>query len=148
MLFQHYLHLSNFYIKHLFKLLCAIAVVLIAVLISWVYIKINKKCHHNTQSEQIQCDEVKIAEPKYIPIYIAYFIIPLSVSNLLIFIVIFILIAWLVIKGKFSYFNPYLLIFGYHFYKLKINNYNDKYAKYSIFLISKKQIKVIKIIMI
>lgn len=50
----------------------------------------------------------------------------------------------LILKGKFSYFNPYLLFFGYHFYEVSIDTDGEKYAKYKLFLISKQKIKYIK----
>ncbi|AXL33236.1 hypothetical protein C3I17_06015 [Campylobacter jejuni] len=92
----------------------------------------------------MNCIEIEIAEPKYIPIYIAYFVIALSVDNWKNFCFIFILICLLILKGKFSYFNPYLL-FSYNFYEISINEDGNKYAKYKVFLISNQKIKNIKI---
>ncbi|STP12962.1 Uncharacterised protein [Helicobacter mustelae] len=113
-------------------------------LVSWLYIFCIEKHYQNTDDEQMKCDEIEIAEPKYIPIYIAYFVIAVSIDNWLIFIVVFVLIYLLILKGKFSYFNPYLLFFGYHFYEVSINMNQGKNAKYKIFLISKRKIKAIK----
>ena len=93
----------------------------------------------------MECSEVTIAEPKYIPVYIAYFVIAVSINNLLIFSVVFILIYLLILKGKFSYFNPYLIFLGYHFYEVSIDSNQEKYAKYKLFLISKQAIKDVKI---
>ncbi|EAH8791878.1 hypothetical protein EWP86_06355 [Campylobacter jejuni] len=92
----------------------------------------------------MNCNEIEIAEPKYIPIYIAYFVIAISIDDCKIFCFVFILIYLLILKGKFSYFNPYLL-FSYNFYEISINEDENKYAKYKVFLISNQKIKNIKI---
>lgn len=123
----------------------SLCIIMIALLLSYLYIYCAKKHYQDIQSETIECSEVTIAEPKYIPVYIAYFVIAVSISDLLIFSVVFILIYLLIFKGKFSYFNPYLLFFGYHFYEVSVDINREKYAKYKLFLISKQKIKYIKI---
>ena len=112
-------------------------------IISYLYIYCIKKYNQNTQSEQMECNEIEIAEPKYIPIYITYFVIAVSINDLVIFCFVCILIYLLILKGKFSYFNPYIL-FSYHFYEVSISTNDNKYAKYKVFLISKQKIKNIK----
>lgn len=126
------------------NLIVALCIIVVALLFSHLYIYCIKKYYQNTQSEPMECSEVTIAEPKYIPVYIAYFVIAVSIDDLLIFGVIFTLIYLLILKGKFSYFNPYLLFFGYHFYEVSIDSNQEKYAKYKLFLISKQKIKYIK----
>lgn len=123
----------------------ALCIIIVALLLSYLYIYCIKKHSQNTQSESMECSDVEIAEPKYIPVYIAYFVIAVSIDDLLIFGVVFILIYLLILKGKFSYFNPYLLFFGYHFYEVSIDTDSEKYAKYKLFLISKQKIKYIRI---
>lgn len=127
------------------NLIAALCIIVVALLSSHLYIYCVKKYYQNTQSEPMECSEVTIAEPKYIPVYIAYFVIAVSINNLLIFSVVFILIYLLILKGKFSYFNPYLLFLGYHFYEVSIDSNQEKYAKYKLFLISKQAIKDVKI---
>lgn len=126
------------------SIMCIFSVIIISFCISYLYIYYIKKHNEYTQSEQMNCIEIEIAEPKYIPIYIAYFVIALSVDNWKNFCFIFILICLLILKGKFSYFNPYLL-FSYNFYEISINEDGNKYAKYKVFLISNQKIKNIKI---
>lgn len=122
-----------------------IGIFIFSLLVSWFYIFLSKKNNKNKNSETMECIEVEIAEPKYIPIYIAYFVIALSIKhNWLIFCIVFIMIYLLIIKGKFSYFNPYLLFLGYHFYEVQIENSSNENAKYKLFLISNKKIKNIK----
>ena len=99
------------------NILCVLCIIFVALILSYLYIYCVKKYKQNTQSEQMECGEIEIAEPKYIPIYITYFVIAVSINKLLIFCSVFILIYLLILKGKFSYFNPYLL-FSYHFYRI------------------------------
>lgn len=126
------------------NLIVALCIIVIALLLSYLYIYCVRKYHQDTESELMKCSEIEIAEPKYIPIYIAYFVIAVSIDNWIVFGVVFILIYLLILKGKFSYFNPYLLFLGYHFYEVSIDINRSKYAKYKIFLISNQTIKTIK----
>lgn len=127
------------------NIIVALCMVVFALLFSYLYIYCVKKHYQDTQSEQIECSEIEVAEPKYIPVYIAYFVISASIDDLLTFSIVFTLIYLLILKGKFSYFNPYLLFFGYHFYEVSVDVNREKYAKYKLFLISKQKIKYIKI---
>ncbi|BCZ19342.1 hypothetical protein NHP190012_09840 [Helicobacter sp. NHP19-012] len=92
---------------------------------------------------------VEVAEPKYIPVYIAYFVIAVGLENRDMFFVVFGLIYSFIIMGKFSCFNPYLLFFGYNFYEISIDpsqitGDSHEHAKYKVFLISKRNLKVEK----
>lgn len=122
----------------------SLCIIVVALLSSYLYIYCVKKYYQNIESERIEYSEIEIVEPKYIPVYIAYFVIAVSIDNLLIFGVVFTLIYLLILKGKFSYFNPYLLFFGYHFYEVSISINQGKNAKYKIFLISSQTIKTTK----
>lgn len=126
------------------SILYALSIMVFALLFSYFYIHCVKKYNSDTQSEQIECSEIEIAEPKYIPIYITYFVIAVSINDFILFCFVFILIYLLILRGKFSYFNPYLL-FSYHFYEASINTKQDRYAQYKIFLISKQKIKNIRV---
>ncbi|WP_121022791.1 hypothetical protein [Helicobacter vulpis] len=118
--------------------------VLVCALLSCLYMRLIEKYilpFDATHSVEV----VEVAEPKYIPIYIAYFVIAVSLENWIIFAVVFTLIYFLILKGKFSYFNPYLLFFGYHFYEISIDlnkaHGQNMYAKFKVFLISKRTLK-------
>ncbi|WP_104732807.1 hypothetical protein [Helicobacter salomonis] len=121
---------------------------LVCALLSRLYICFVEK--HIAPSDEMRAVEmVEVAEPKYIPVYIAYFVIAVSLENWFMFAVVFIIIYLLILKGKFSYFNPYLLFFGYHFYEVaidpsQITSDSHMYAKYKVFLISKRKLKIEK----
>ncbi|RDU57922.1 hypothetical protein [Helicobacter sp. MIT 99-5507] len=124
----------------------------ISLFLSWLYIVVVQQCYKDTQSEQICSTEIEIAEPKYIPIYITYFVIALSIPysqensihGWILFSITYLFIWFLILKGKFSFFNPYLLICGFNFYEATIDSKRSEYARYKIFLISKQVIKNIK----
>lgn len=126
------------------NIIIILCIIFIAAFLSLLYICCIKKYYQNTECESMECNEIEIAEPKYIPIYIAYFVIAVSIDDCVIFCAIIILIYLLILKGKFSYFNPYLLFFGYHFYEVSIDTNQTRYAKYKLFLISKQNIKEVK----
>lgn len=71
----------------------------------YIYVQ-NKK----TNDEHANIESIEIAEPKYIPIYIAYFVISLSINDIILFFIVYVIVFLFVIKWKFSYFNPYLLL--------------------------------------
>ncbi|WP_053944744.1 hypothetical protein [Helicobacter ailurogastricus] len=138
-----YLHTTAF---SFLKLACILLGAVGCALFSYFYMRLIEK--HIPPSDKMRTVEmVEVAEPKYIPIYIAYFVIAVSFEHCKeykIFIVVFILIYLLILKGKFSYFNPYLLFFGYHFYEISIDlnkTHGQNYAKFKVFLISKRTLK-------
>ena len=57
----------------------AICFVMVAIFACISYLCIRPYTNINTQGHSMQCTEIEIAEPKYIPIYIAYFVIALSI---------------------------------------------------------------------
>lgn len=138
------IQISVFQFIILGNIILAICIGFVALLLSHCYIHFVKKYNQDKQDEEMECNEIEIAEPRYIPIYIAYFVIAISIDNWIVFGVVFILIYLLILKGKFSYFNPYLLFLGYHFYEVSVDVHQSKYAKYKIFLISNQTIKTIK----
>ncbi|MDD7600285.1 MAG: hypothetical protein SPJ69_01150 [Campylobacter sp.] len=115
--------------------LWALLICIVGFALSNLYIYLQNK---KTNDEHANIESIEIAEPKYIPIYIAYFVISLSINDIILFFIVYVIVFLFVIKGKFSYFNPYLLLW-YNFYEAEIKN--DKSANYKIFLISKNIIK-------
>ncbi|WP_163499586.1 hypothetical protein [Helicobacter suis] len=117
---------------------------IVCAMLSYIYMYLIER-YMKPSDKMSAVEMVEIAEPKYIPVYIAYFVIAVSIEDWKIFMVVFLLIYFLILKGKFSYFNPYLLFFRYHFYEVsidpnKIEGGSDPhtYAKFKVFLISKR----------
>ncbi|WP_279062176.1 hypothetical protein, partial [Campylobacter lanienae] len=51
----------------------------------YIYVQ-NKK----TNDEHANIESIEIAEPKYIPIYIAYFVISLSINDIILFFIVYV----------------------------------------------------------
>lgn len=72
----------DLFVLNLDSLVFSVAILLIALLLSCSYIFFIRKINKNIQAETMKCSEIEIAEPKYIPIYIAYFVIALSIPKI------------------------------------------------------------------
>lgn len=81
---------------------------------------------------------IETAEDKYMTLYIVCFVISLNINDIITFFIVYFIVFLFVIKAKFSYFNPYLMLW-YNFYEAEIEN--KKSANYKICLISKNTIK-------
>lgn len=79
--------------------------------------------------------EIELANNSYLPTYLGYFFVSLSVNNVPTLVVVFLIIYIFTFLSQSLYFNPIFLIFGYQFYFIKNTN-NIK-----IFLITRKQLK-------
>lgn len=89
--------------------------------LAWFSIWITKKCLSDEDSMQI--DEIKPTESTFLPVYIGLFVIALSFSEKSItletwFLILILFWFWLFLE-EVSYFNPFLLFFGYRFYEVK-----------------------------
>ena len=80
--------------------------------------------------------EVEQANNAFLPSYLGYFFVALSVPYCETLIFVFALLFLFTFFSQTLYFNPLFLLFGYHFYYLTTTN-NTK-----IFLITRKSIKV------
>lgn len=91
--------------------------------------------------EEDNLSEIKDIEPAnnaFLPSYLGYFFVALSVPNFETLICIYVILFIFTYYSQTLYFNPIFLIFGYHFYYITSNN-NVK-----IFVISKKEIRTSK----
>ncbi|MFV0193987.1 hypothetical protein OBJ93_00750 [Empedobacter falsenii] len=79
--------------------------------------------------------EIELANNNFLPTYLGYFFVSLSVNNTSTLIVVFLMIYVFTFLSQTLYFNPIFLLFGYHFYFIK----TQKNIK--IFLITRKKLK-------
>ena len=93
-----------------------LAIVLIA-FSSIMFLQISKK--FIKANDTLEIKSIKVAEPTYIPVYVAYFVIAMSISSKETFIWISIILVLLIWATKMFYFNPILLLFRYHFYEIQ-----------------------------
>lgn len=79
--------------------------------------------------------EIEQANNAYLPSYLGYFFVALSVPHCDTLIFVFAILFLFTFLSQTLYFNPLFLIFGYHFYYLKTA------TNIKIFLITKKELK-------
>ncbi|WP_169478828.1 hypothetical protein [Campylobacter ureolyticus] len=110
-----------------------------AYICSNLYIYLKIKTEKNFE-ESGNCNLIEIAEPQFVPVYIAYFVVSLSIeaNNWIIFWSIYCIIFLLIFRCKFTYFNLFISQ-KWSFYEVEVKNVNK--ANYKIFIISKNDIK-------
>lgn len=79
--------------------------------------------------------EIELANNSFLPTYLGYFFVSLSVNNVNTLTVVFLIIYGFTFMSQSLYFNPIFLLFGYQFYFIKTTN------KIKIFLITRKPLK-------
>lgn len=103
--------------------------------ITWKSIKFISKKLDKIPFVKDQIIMFEHANDFYLPIYLGYSFVAISLPTFKSFILFFILMLLLLCRTRFFYFNPLFLILGYKFYFL-VNNDKSK-----ILLITKKEIK-------
>lgn len=78
--------------------------------------------------------EVENANNAFLPSYLGYFFVALSVNNCETLIFVFAILFVFTFLSQTLYFNPLFLIFGYHFYNISTSN------KAKLFVITKNEI--------
>lgn len=78
--------------------------------------------------------EVENANNAFLPSYLGYFFVALSVNNCETLIFVFVILFVFTFLSQTLYFNPLFLIFGYHFYNISTKN------KAKLFVITKNEI--------
>lgn len=85
--------------------------------------------------EEDTLTNIEPANDAFLPSYLGYFFVALSVPDIKMFFVIFGIIAIFIYYSRISYFNPIFFIFGFKFFYV-INSNNVK-----VLLITKKELK-------
>lgn len=78
---------------------------------------------------------VETANDSFLPSYLGYFFVALSISDINVFSYVFSIIFIFILFSKISYFNPIFLLFGYNFFHLTQKN------GLKIVVITKKELK-------
>lgn len=81
------------------------------------------------------CTEVEYANSSFIPTYLGYFFVGISLENITQLIIVYILIFLFTQLSQTEYFNPIYLLFGYKFYHIK----SSKGTK--LFIITRRKIR-------
>lgn len=66
--------------------------------------------------KDFSCEEVILADNEYLPVYLGYFFLAVSITQVRVLLVIYILIFVVTYSSQIPYFNPINLMFGYHYY--------------------------------
>lgn len=105
----------------------------IGILLFTIVCLIAAKILSDDSIEEIQ--DIAIANDSYMPSYLGYFFVALSIPDRdwLIFAVVFIIVYIFTYFSQSLYFNPLFLIFGYNFYYITSHN------QMRIFVISRKK---------
>ena len=82
-----------------------------------------------------KCLEIENANNSFIPTYLGYFFLGLSIDNWQLLVFIYLIIFVFTLISQAQYFNPIYLLFGYNFYYVTTNQ------KTKIFLITKRKIR-------
>jgi hypothetical protein len=107
------------FVPFLDYLIVTLAIVILAKFILWLGAK------SLGATDTIKVSRIKPAEGMFLPVYIGLFVIALSFNQGLSlntgFLLIFLFLLWMLFEGV-SYFNPFLLFWGYRFYEVETEN--------------------------
>ena len=73
----------------------------------------------NKDSRQGACAECTLADSNFLPIYLGYFFVSLSVPNWITMCIVFVIVFLFSFLSGSQLFNPLFLLFGYHYYFIK-----------------------------
>jgi len=106
--------LESYYTYRMFIL--AVFYILFMVMISSCLIALTKKVSLDEMIKRGGVDDLEIATDNFLPSYLGYFFVALSINDWTTFSVIFIFIYLFVQKSKQTHFNPIFIILGYKYY--------------------------------
>lgn len=64
----------------------------------------------------IKCTEFSLADNEFLPVYLGYFFLAVSINELETMVFVYIIILAFTFLSQTQYFNPIFLLFGYHYY--------------------------------
>lgn len=94
---------------------------LIPVLLSFISIQLSKRLGKDNLSE---CTEFNLADNEFLPVYLGYFFLSMSITsnNIKMLLVIYGIVFVFTFLSQTQYFNPIFLLFGYHYYHILTQN--------------------------
>lgn len=87
----------------------------VPVCLSAISIKMSSYLESDTLGE---CSELILADNEFLPTYLGYFFVSLSIPNFITFIYLYIIVFVFTYISQTQYFNPIFLIFRYHYYHI------------------------------
>lgn len=92
---------------------------MIPVGLSAVSLLLTKKFGRESLSD---CTEISLADGEFLPVYLGYFFVAVGVNEDLTMLVVFVIVFIFTFLSQTQYFNPILLLFGYHYYHITTKN--------------------------
>ena len=68
------------------------------------------------------CQEIKLADNEFLPVYLGYFFVSLGICELYTMSALYVFVFVFTFLSQTQYFNPVYLLFGYHYYHLLTSN--------------------------
>lgn len=68
------------------------------------------------------CESISLADNEFLPVYLGYFFISLSIGDIYTMVTLYILVCIFTFLSQNQYFNPVYLLLGYHYYHVVTQN--------------------------
>ena len=95
--------------------ICSLILLFIPMVLSWISLKFLKFFGDDTLNE---CQEFSLADNEFLPTYLGYFFVSLSVPNDSVMVYLYFIVFVFTFLSQTQYFNPIFLVFGYHYYHI------------------------------
>ncbi len=87
----------------------------IPIILSWISVKISVYLGSDSLGG---CQEFSLADNEFLPTYLGYFFVSLSVSDITTMVYLYLIVFVFTFLSQTQYFNPIFLLFGYHYYHI------------------------------
>lgn len=96
---------------------CLFGVVLLSIpiILSWISVRISVYLGSDSLEG---CREFSLADNEFLPTYLGYFFVSLSVSDITTMVYLYLIVFVFTFLSQTQYFNPIYLLFGYHYYHI------------------------------
>ena len=94
---------------------------LIPIFMTWIGIVMGSKLGHDSFKKR-DIEELKLANNSFLPNYLGYFFVALSISDLHTMCFVYSILFIFTFLSQAIYFNPLFLLFGYEFYSVRTVN--------------------------
>lgn len=135
--FEHEM-LTEEFIKKLVTYIVYAIYLIVLLFVSLFSIKFSFRFLDHDVLERTKVKEFEQANDFYLPIYLGYAFVAISLPTLKSFILFFVLMLIVLSRTRFFYFNPIFLVLGYKFYFIR--QVDDS----KVLIISKKEIKTFR----
>lgn len=88
----------------------------IPIILSLISIGVSSFLSFDVQNRK--CQEFSLADNEFLPTYLGYFFVSLSIENKTTMILLYIIVFVFTFLSQTQYFNPIFLLFGYHYYNI------------------------------